>query len=75
MTVVKSYMKLNPQDVDYTKFFKKQPTREQIRHLHNSSSGFPFGMMGSLILIGDIWAHEFETELTPEVKKLLKKLK
>lgn len=75
LKIIRPYLKLNPHDVDFSNIFEKQPTREQLHHLNLTSSGFPFGILGSMLIIGDIWAHEFGTELKPEVKKFLKKIK
>jgi hypothetical protein len=66
---------LNPMNLDYTKVFEKQPSKEQLQHLTIASNGMPFGLFGTLLIIGDVWSHQFKIELTPEFKKLLKKIK
>jgi hypothetical protein len=58
---------------DLTTIFKKQPSAKQLKHLQTATQSNTF--VQALIMVPELWAKEFETELTPEYQKFLKKIR
>jgi hypothetical protein len=60
-------------DVDLTAIFKKQPTAAQIKKFDTATKSTTF--VQALIFQPERWAKEFNTELTPEYLKFIKKIR
>lgn len=71
--IIIEYKELKKNQVDLSEFFLKKPTKKNIEHLFCVSEGNSLGFMSNLLFVGDIWAKEFGTELTPEIKKFISK--
>ena len=60
-------------DVDLTAIFKKQPTAAQIKKFDTATKSTTF--VQALIFQPERWAKEFNTGLTPEYLKFIKKIR
>ena len=66
------YLHMNLKDVDFSKIFVKPLTKANIQHLDIVTNSGRMAWPTSLILVADIWAKEFNNELTPEFKSFIK---
>lgn len=73
LNIIYQYKGAKLSEIDLTAIFKKQPTKAQLKLMESATQDKTF--IQGIIMFPERWAKEFNTELTPQFEKFIKKIR